>query len=59
MPSDDEEEDDSGEEIFRAPGTSGSSRSAGNIVLNKSTDNFDSPGISTDFKSILDTANNK
>lgn len=58
VPSEDEEEEDSVDEIFRAPGTS-SARPTGNIVRDVSNDTFESPGISTDFKSILDTANSK
>ncbi|XP_976398.2 uncharacterized protein LOC661827 isoform X3 [Tribolium castaneum] len=52
VPSEDED-DDSGEEIFRAPGTS---RGAENVALVKTNS---SESFSTDFKSILDTASKK
>lgn len=56
----DEDDEDSGEEIYRAgpSGTSGSSSSKnGNIV--KENVQFENPNISTDFSSILDTVNSK
>ncbi|CAH1977221.1 unnamed protein product [Acanthoscelides obtectus] len=53
----DDEDDDSAEEIFRAPvaSTSGTSRPKSPIVKASKSDNFES--ISTDFTSILDTTN--
>ncbi|XP_063906998.1 uncharacterized protein LOC135125386 isoform X2 [Zophobas morio] len=54
VPSDDDE--DSAEELFRAPGAS---RGNDTIMKTNSTDSFEAPGISTDFRSILDTANKK
>jgi hypothetical protein len=56
VPSEDDDEEDSGDELFRAPGTS---RGAANPLISNSTESFETPGISTDFRSILDTANNK
>ncbi|CAH0559553.1 unnamed protein product [Brassicogethes aeneus] len=56
-----EDDDDSAEELFRAPGPSRTtSKREGNIVLNKDDDlEFENPTISTDFTSILDRANDK
>lgn len=47
-----EEEEDSGEEIFTAPGTS---KSSDNIILDRSKSIDDN--LSTDFVSILSAAN--
>lgn len=46
---DDDEEDDSGEDVFNAPSTSKG------IVIEKYTDALENPILSTDFGSILDS----
>lgn len=50
-----DEDEDSGEEIFSAPSTSGISVTGNKSEKKKSS--FDN--ISTDFKSILDASNDK
>lgn len=50
------EDEDSGEEIFSAPSTSGTSQTRNKAKQEKKS-SFDN--ISTDFKSILDASNDK
>lgn len=49
------DEEDSAEELFRAPSTS---RGTGNIVLDKG-DGLENPSISIDFENILNNTHNK